>query len=124
MTPFDFLNSINDKKRIEWSAAVEKDYAAFMCNRGLGYFPDTVLIANEMNTRSHLDKKMQYDFLMAVVPKGRRMTKWNKVEENPTVELLVEVYSYSRQYAGTLVDLLSEQDIDDLKQRVFKGGRV
>jgi hypothetical protein len=51
MTPFDFINAINFTKKDLFSEdpMAKKDYAPFIINRGLGYFPDTVLYANEMN---------------------------------------------------------------------------
>ena len=50
MSPFDYLNSINyTKEDIMVDDISEKKYNAFMVNRGLSYFYDTVIIANEMN---------------------------------------------------------------------------
>ena len=61
MSPFDYLNSINmTKKNLMVDEQSEKDYVPFIVNRGLGYFQDTVLLANEMNVNcSNLDHKMQ-----------------------------------------------------------------
>lgn len=40
MSPFDFLNSINtSKKDLITDDTSEKQYSAFMVNRGLSYFP-------------------------------------------------------------------------------------
>ena len=48
--PFEFLNDINyGKKYIMVDDLVEKDYNSFMVNRGLSYFNDKVLRANEIN---------------------------------------------------------------------------
>ena len=56
MSPFDYLNSINtSKKDIMSDDLDEKDYAAFVINRTLSYFNDTVLMANEMNLNAHLE---------------------------------------------------------------------
>ena len=62
MTPFDFLNSINEKKSYLFTDikadnsgeasdldSVDRKYPPFMVNRGLSYFVDTVMLANEMN---------------------------------------------------------------------------
>ena len=47
MSPFDYLNSINDTKQdLMVDDITEKQYNAFMVNRGLSYFPDTVAVAN------------------------------------------------------------------------------
>ena len=68
MNHFDYLNSINDtKKDIMIDDLGEKDYNAFMVNRGLSYYNDTVIYANEMNKHAHADSRMQYDFLRAII---------------------------------------------------------
>ena len=64
MNPFEFLNSINTtKKNLITDSDTEKEYNPFLVNRGLSNFIDTVFVANEMNQRHFMDKKMQYDFL-------------------------------------------------------------
>ena len=68
MNHFDYLNSINDtKKDIMVDDLAEKDYNAFMVNRGLSYYNDTVIYANEMNRHAHIDSRMQYDFLKQII---------------------------------------------------------
>lgn len=123
MSPFDFINSINKKTLIDWNEQVEKDYTPFIINRGLGYFTDCVLSANEMNINSHLDKKLQYDFLFHIIKKGKRFEKWIKPQNDDTVELIMEVYNYSQKYASSIVDMFSEEDINNLKTRIDRGGR-
>lgn len=123
MNPFDIVNAISNKSRLEWNEETEKAYVTFMVNRGLGQFADCVLLANEMNIAPHLDKKLQFDFLYHTVKKGKRFSKWEKASEDATVELLCEFYSYSEQYAKSIVDLFSEEDLNNLKARTQKGGR-
>jgi len=85
--PFDYLNSINVTKEnmmrgSENDELAEKQYNAFLINRGLSYFQDTVALANEMNQRADLDYKMQYEFLLNLVRKRKRFSKWHKKNEN------------------------------------------
>ena len=50
MNPFDYLNAINaTKEDVMVDDVAESKYNAFLINRGLSYFVDTVLYANEMN---------------------------------------------------------------------------
>ena len=39
-------------------------YAQFIVNKCLAPFPDTIMLVNEINQRHHLDKKLQFDFLL------------------------------------------------------------
>tara|TARA_R110000744_G_scaffold77895_6_gene153507 strand:+ start:457 stop:846 length:390 start_codon:yes stop_codon:yes gene_type:complete len=124
VSPFDYLTSINTSKRdIMVDDLTEKAYSAFMVNRGLSYFADTVLIANEMNRYHTLDKKLQYSFLINIVRKRKRFSKWNKPELVKDVDVVKEYYGYSNEKARQVLSLLSSDQMNNLKEKVFKGGR-
>ena len=124
MNPFDFLNDINyGKQNIMVDDIVEKQYNAFMVNRGLSYFHDTVLMANEMNLNAHLDNRLQFDFFINIVRKKKRFSKWNKPETVSDVEAVKEYYGYSNEKARQALTLLTTEQIKELRKRVYKGGR-
>ena len=124
MSPFEFLNSINDtKKDIMIDDLDEKDYISFMINRSLSYFPDTVCIANEMNRYHHLDKKLQYHFLINIIRKRKRFSKWIKPDLDSDIEVVKEYYGYSNEKARQVHNLLSSEQIEELRKKVNKGGR-
>ena len=79
MSPFEFVNAINySKNNLIVDDLTEKDYLPYMVNRSLSYFSDTVAVANVMNQYYDLDKKLQFDFLINIVRKRKRMSKWIK----------------------------------------------
>lgn len=124
MNPFDFLNEINyGKNNIMVDDIVEKQYNPFMVNRGLSYFQDTVLMANEMNVNHHLDNRLQFDFLINIVRKRKRFSKWQKPETLSEVEAVKAYYGYSNEKARQALTLLTSEQIDLLKKKVYKGGR-
>lgn len=124
MNPFDFLNAINtSKKDIMVDDLVEKQYPAFMVNRGLSYFPDTILYANEMNRYHHLDNRLQFDFLINTIRKQKRFSKWHKTESSEDVDAIKEYYGYSNEKARQTLSVLTQDQIIELKQKVYKGGR-
>jgi len=124
MSPFDYLNAINfTKQDIMIDDVTEKQYNAFMVNRGLSYFPDTVAIANEMNQYAHLDKKLQFHFLINIVRKRKRFSKWNKPDLVRDIEVIKEYYGYSNNEAKQALSLLSPEQIKELEKKVSKGGR-
>lgn len=121
--PFDYLNSINmTKKNLMIDEQSEKDYVPFIVNRGLGYFADTVLLANEMNVNCHIDNKMQYDFLKSTVNKRKRFSKWLKADDDKKVDIICAYFGYSRNVAKHVADLFDQSTINDLKKRLNKGG--
>ena len=124
MSPFDYLNAINyTKKDIMVDDIAEKQYNPFMVNRGLSYFQDTVLMANEMNQNAHLDHRLQFDFLINIVRKRKRFSKWMKLTKESDVEVVKEYYGYSNQKARQALTLLSPEQIKILEKKVNKGGR-
>lgn len=123
-SPFDFLNAINyTKDNIIVDDITEKQYNAFMVNRGLSYFNDTVLIANEMNQYAHLDNRLQFDFLINIIRKKKRFSKWMKAEKQDDVEVVMQYYGYSKQKAHQAAKLLSSDQINELRKKVYRGGR-
>lgn len=124
MSPFDYVNSINyTKKDIMEDDVAEKTYVSFMVNRSLSYFSDTVALANEMNRYHHLDNKLQYHFLLNIVRKRQRFSKWIKPTVESDIEVVKQYYGYSNEKARQALTLLSPEQITILKQKVSRGGR-
>ena len=120
MTPFELINSIsNTKKDILEN---EKDYNAFMVNRGLSYFPDTVIYANEMNKFHHLDSRLQYHFLINTIRKRNRFSKWNKSIESDNISAIKKFYGYSNEKARDVLPLLSNENLKYIRGRIQHGG--
>jgi len=124
MSPFDYLNAINTtKKDIMVDDIAEKSYPSFMVNRGLSYFPDTVLFANEMNVNHHIDHRLQFDFFINIIKKKKRFSKWAKPINIENLELIKEYYGYSNEKAKSVLSLLNGEQINELKLRMYKGGK-
>lgn len=125
MTPFDYLNSINYTKQDLMNDDIdEKQYVPFVINRSLSYFPDTVAVANEMNRYHHIDKKLQYHFMINIVRKRKRFSKWDKPELDSDIEVVKEYYGYNNEKARQALSLLSPSQKEELRIKVSKGGRT
>ena len=124
MNHFDYLNSINlSKQDIMVDDICEKAYNSFMVNRGLSYFPDTVVIANEMNKHHQIDNKLQYHFFINMIRKRKRFSKWAKANKESDIDAVKEYYGYSNEKARQALTLLSPDQITIIKNKVSKGGR-
>jgi hypothetical protein len=124
MNPFEFLNAINyTKKDLMVDPENEKHYNSFVINRSLSYFPDTVAIANEMNKYHHLDSRLQFSFLINIIRKRKRFSKWIKPEIEDDVEVVKKYYGYSNEKSRQILPLLTSQQIDIIRKKVSKGGR-
>jgi len=121
ISPFDFINSINYTKEDiivdDWS---ERQYNSYVINRGLSFGPDTIIQANEMNSRPHLDKKLQYQFLINIIRPRKRYNKWLKADKIESIEVIKTYYGYSTDKARQALSILNPEQIDKLKQKLKK----
>ena len=99
----------------------EKDYVPYIVNRALSYFPDTILHAQEMNVSAHIDKKLQYEYLLHSIRSKKRFSKWAKKEQSETIELLVEYYKCNYRQAEEYSKILTPEQIDLIRTAMQKG---
>ena len=128
MNPYDYVNAINfNKKNLmrgsENDELAEKDYSPFLTNRTLSYHSDTVALANEMNRRHQLPKKMQFEFLLNTVRMRKRFAKWEKKENHSDLELVKEYFGYSDTKALQALTILTTTDLTTIRKKLEKGGK-
>lgn len=123
LSPFDFINAINySKENLIVDEITEKQYVPYIVNKGLSYGSDTVIFANEMNSRPHLDKELQFRFLINSIRPRKRFNKWIKSDKIEALEMVKTYYGYSTEKARQVLSILSEQQIDTIRKRIDKGG--
>jgi hypothetical protein len=125
LSPFDFLNAINLTKEdlLEKDPQNVKEYNAFMVNKGLSYFADTVMQANEMNRLYDAPKKWQFQYLLNSITKKKRFSKWHKADVSKDLSLVMEYYGYSSEKATVALGLLTQDQLKNIEERLNKGGR-
>jgi hypothetical protein len=122
--PFEYANQIlQGKKQLIVDESTEAEYVPFMVNRALSYHKDCVLYANEMNRRHQLDKKLQNDFLLNTIrAKKRPFNKWIKPEKSDDIACIKSFYGFSDAKARDALRLLTDKQIQELKEKTDKGG--
>lgn len=125
MTPFDFINAINlTKKDLFEDPLAKKDYVPFIINRGLSYFPDTILYANEMNRNAGIPVDWQFFFFLNTIPKKKRFSKWHKKDaETKNLSLVKEYFGYSSEKARQALSILSDEQLTMIEEKLYKGGK-
>ena len=120
----DFLTSINTSKHniMEDDPMTENEYVPFIVNRTLSYFPDTVMYANELNTRSHLDNRLQFDYLLNSIRLKKRLSRWLKPEKNADIDAIKEYYSCSYRKANEIAQILSGDQLSHIYKSMKRGG--
>lgn len=127
MSPFDFINAINQSKENLITKSVnpelaEKVYDPFIVNRGLSFFADTILYANEMNRFALLDKKPQFTYLLNSIRPRKRYSKWFKEEKIEKLNIVSEYFGYSKSKAKDIINILTDDQIKIIKEKLQKGG--
>ena len=127
MKPFDFINAINYSKEdligdSDNPELAEKFYPPYVVNKGLSYFTDTVLLFNELNMRPETDNKLQFDFFLNSIRKRKRFSKWYKKEQSDSLDTIIEYYGYSYEKAKQVLPLFTENELKNLKKKLFTGG--
>ena len=127
MNPFDFVNDINfGKKDIMTDSdnpeLAESTYNPFLTNRALSYFPDTIQFANLMNKSSHIDNMLQYSFLLNIIRKRKRFSKWFKKNDDDVLQMVIDYYGYSVNKAKEALKILNDEQIEFIREKLIKGG--
>jgi len=121
----EYLNSINfTKKDLMKSEDKEwiKKYPAFIINKILSGFSDTIMLVNEVNRNHFLDKDMQYSFLLNSIRSKKRFSPFLRADKLKDIECVKEYYGYSNDKAKSALDILTKEQLKLIKEKLFKGG--
>ena len=67
---------------------------------------------------------VQFQFYINIITKKKRFNKWVKKEKDSNSFLLVkEYYGYSDEKTRQALDILSDDQIATIEQKLYKGGR-
>ena len=76
-----------------------------------------------MNFYHHLDSKLQFDFLINIIRKRKRFSKWTKPSTESDIDAVKEYYGYNNELARQALTLLSPEKLTIIKNKVNKGGK-
>ena len=117
----DWLNSINFNKE-DLSHEI-RDYPPYIVNKCLSGHLDCVLFANEMNRYHFLDKDMQYNFYLNTLRKKKRFSPWIRKDKVSDLEYVKRYYGYNNENAAQAMKILSNEQIEFIKQKLDTGGK-
>lgn len=119
----DIVPSILQTKKSVINEENEGDYIPFIVNKSLSFHRDCILYANEMNKLPNTDRLLQYQYLLNTIRGYKRpFQKWHKRETIENLEAIKEYYNYSNEKAKEALTILSDDQINDIKKKLFKGG--
>ena len=124
----DYLNAINyskvpmDKLDDDYEYVLKK-YVPFIINKGMSYFPDSIMQSNNMNFFSGIDKRMHFDYLQHSTRKRKRFSKWMKKNVPSNLKLVKDYFGYSNAKAYEALDILTDEDLNNIREELNTGGR-
>jgi len=121
----DYLPAINHTKKNLMNSddpMWEKKYPAFMVNKVLSGFSDTIMLTNEMNRNHFLDRDMQFQFLLNSIRTKKRFTPFLRASKIKDIECVKEYYGYSNEKAKTALNILTKEQLKLIKESLYKGG--
>ena len=122
----DYLNAINytEEKLLDSEDEMwEKKYPAYIVNKCVAPFQDTIFLVNEMNMNHHMDNKLQFDFLLNTLRTRKRYTPWAKANKSKNLDIIKEYYGYSNEKAKSALDILNDEQIKTIIDSMNKGGK-
>ena len=122
----DYLNAINQNKKDLMDGEDEfweKKYPAYIVNKALSAFPDTIVYVNEMNRLCHLDKRLQFQFFLNSIRPKKRFSKWLRSTKIKNLEYVKEYYGYNNEKARQALDILDDEQIEHIKRIINRGGK-
>ena len=121
----EYLNAINFTKKNLMDSDDElwkKKYPAFVVNKILSAFSDTIMLVNEINRNHFLDKDMQFQFLLNSIRTKKRYSPFLRASKLKEIECVKEYYGYSNDKAKSALDILTKDEIKLIKEKLYKGG--
>ena len=122
----EYLNAINfSKKNVMDSEDTMwvKKYPAFIVNKVLSGFSDTIMLVNEMNRNHFLDKDMQFQFLLNSIRSKKWYSPFLRASKLKDIECVKEYYGYNNEKAKTALDILTKKELKLIKEKLYKGGK-
>lgn len=127
--PFDYVNSILSSKKdlirdSDNPELAEKGYNAYLTNKALSFYTDTIMYANDMNQYHHLDNALQYSYLINTIRSMKRKHTWFKKDksDDECIELIQQFYKVNVNRAKEIAAILSEEQMKLLRKTIIKGG--
>jgi len=120
-----YLNAINYTKEKLMDAddeMWEKKYPSFIVNKALSAFEECILLVNELNIKPHIDKKLQFSFLLNTIRIKKRFSPWLRKSKINDLDICKEYYGYNNEKAKEALQILTKQQLQIIKQKLNRGG--
>ena len=98
------------------------EYVPYIANRHFSYFKDTFPSALKMNKHPLVPKEVQFYYYLNILPSRKRFYKWPKKQNSEDVNLIANFYKINLEEAKTYLTLMTEEQVEQIKRYMNKGG--
>lgn len=119
----EYINSITMTKKnlCRGDEEAAKAYPAFVVNRCMSYHQSLISISSVLNTH-YVSNLEHYEFLLHIIPKGKRFAKWAKPKNDDSVKFVAKYYNVSMFRAREMLELLTDEQVASIKSSFDEGG--
>lgn len=122
----EYMPSIMWHKNEVFQNDIEKDKfvsdKSYIINRVLSMYIDCIFYSNMMNQYYHLDGKVKHDFYLNSLRGYKRPFNYAKSEKLNDLDVIKEYYGIGNKQAKEYHSLLTPDQIETLKLRLYRGG--
>lgn len=127
-TIFSYISTINKKVGKYPQDDLElfnSIYNQFVVNMAYCRYADTILIVEKLAMMTNITNLQHFEYLYHNIAKSNnRFAKWNKMDLNSNIDVLMVAYKYSYEKAKSVVDLFTDAAIEKLKLSYLNIGGV
>lgn len=127
-TVFSYISTIN--KKVGKYPQDDLDlfnsiYSQFVVNMAYCRYADTILIVEKLAMMTNITNLQHFEYLYNNITKSnKRFAKWNKVDVDSNIDVIMVAYKYSYEKAKSVVDLFTDDAIEKLKLSYLNIGGV
>lgn len=124
---FKFIEAVSKSKKdlikdAEIPEDMEKEYNPYITNRAFSFYIDTILHANEMNTKHWVFKDAQFRYYLGGLRPRFRKSEWFKAKKDTDLDNIQQVFQCNRTVAKQYLRVLSKENLQVINNKVSKGG--
>lgn len=124
----DVMPSLMQTKKDVFENDIEKndffDKNSYIINKTLSMYVDCVMPANEMNMYYFIDGKLKHDYFINMIRSYKRSFHYSKSKKLTDLEVIKEYYGVGNNTARQYHNLLTSEQLEQLKKRLDKGGVI
>lgn len=114
-----FKNEVFEDEETKEKYMTEK---SFIINRVMSMYLDCVIPANMMNLNYHIDGKLKFDFYLNTIRGYKRPFNYASKIKYDDLDIIKEYYGISNAKAKEYHNILTPEQIEEIKHRLNKGG--